>query len=321
MMATNARAEALEEARKQIFSKLWAHYREAVPDVPRIEDAIRARGEVWSEDHVAFRTLPGAHCGAHILQGVFEALGYVRRDSLRFDDKKLDAFWLAPPAEQGAPSAAVSPKVFVSELAAGEFSSEVRNVVAKYALRVEASPLPTVRALAARVAAGGADGRAALPSLVETVVCYLTSSPAWGAPLRADWETLLRESEYAAWTLAFGPRANHFTVAVHLMPGFPSLEEFNLHVTGLLGVSMNASGGGVVKGGPGFRLAQSATLAAPVEVSFQEGSMRLPYAFVEFAYRFPLEGRAHDGAWDSYYQGFVVSNADKIFDSTNMRPA
>ena len=80
----------LAAARAAIFGRIWAHYRAQVAQVPLIEDALRTKGEVWSEDHVAFRTLPGAHCGAAVLQGLFEALGYERQDSLRFDDKKLN---------------------------------------------------------------------------------------------------------------------------------------------------------------------------------------------------------------------------------------
>ena len=40
------------------------------------------------------------------------------------------------------------------------------------------------------------------------------------------------------------------------------------------------------------------------------------YGFVEFAKRYPLDGRVDDGVWKSYYQGFVAANADKIFEST-----
>lgn len=315
-----APARTLAGARSSIFARMWENYRIKVPQVPLVEDALRGKGEVWSEDHVALRTLPGAHCGAHVLQGIFEALGYVRRDSLHFADKKLDAFWLQPPMEPGAPSAGVSPKVFVSELLPSHFPHAFQAVVAKYTARVEASPLPTVREAAARVLAAEATGGDAVAwsTLVDTVVGYLTSGPAWGAPRLSEYEVLRAESEYAAWTLIFGPQANHFTVSVHLMSGFGSLTEFNDHLMGTLGVPMNASGGGLVKGSPAFRLEQSATLASPVPAAFQEGTRQLPYAFVEFAWRFPMEGKARDGLWESYYQGFVVSNADRIFESTNV---
>jgi hypothetical protein len=77
--------------------------------------------------------------------------------------------------------------------------------------------------------------------------------------------------------------------------------------------------GGLTKGSKALRLEQSSTLAAMSDAIFQEGIQRLPYAFVEFAFRHPLEGKKADGLWHSYFQGFYVKNADKIFDSTNRR--
>ena len=80
---------------------------------------------------------------------------------------------------------------------------------------------------------------------------------------------------------------------------------------------MNDAGGSVIKGSPEVFLEQSATLAEDVVVCFQDGFQKIPYAFVEFAYRYPLAGKQKDGLWESYYQGFVTDNADKIFESTN----
>ena len=78
---------------------------------------------------------------------------------------------------------------------------------------------------------------------------------------------------------------------------------------------MNHSGG-VVKGTPELLLEQIATMAVDLEYEFQEGVSKVPYGFVEYAQRYPLAGRTWDGQWSSYYQGFVTSNADKIFEST-----
>jgi len=317
-----ASSQTLATVRETVFARLWGHYRARVPQVLQIEDALRAAGEAWSEDHVAFRTLPGAACGSGVLQRIFESLGYSRQESLHFADKKLDAFWLMPPVAAEGSSAECSPKVFVSELISSHFSPAFQAVVAKYTSRVDHSPADTIAALAHKVTEGEKAGRTDATSwqqLVDACVAYFTSGPVWGSVRSDEYETLRAESEYAAWTLVFGAQANHFTVAVHLMRGFKSLAAFNDHVTGVLGVPMNASGGGLVKGSPAFRLEQSATLAAPVDVMFQDACRSLPYAFVEFAWRFPLEGRVADEKWHSYYQGFVVSNADRIFESTNVR--
>ena len=310
-----ASANVISGVAANVFSRLWAHYRGIVTDARNIEDAIRAQGETWSQDHVAFRTLPGEHCGAHILQALFQELGFTRQDSLYFEDKQLQAFWMCPPVSSQATCQSVLPKVFISELILNKFSPEFQDIVTTCALQVRLSPIEKFKALASQARAGDAGAAA---QLENTVVAYLTQGPAWARPQFSQYQKLRAESEYAAWTLAFGAQANHFTVSVFLMNRFSSLQAFNTFVTTELKIPMNASGGGLVKGTPENRLEQSATLAAPVDVHFQEGLVKLPYAFVEFATRYPLDGKVADQKWHSYYQGFVVGNADKIFESTNL---
>lgn len=325
---------------RNVVSRLWAQYRAAVPDARRVEDALRARGETWNEDHLALRTLPGAHCGAHVLEKAFALLGYERRDSFRFEDKQLSAFWMSPPLAPGARSAQVLPKVFISELIPDAFSGPFREVIRRAVDQVVGDPIDALARLAQQVRTGDASGAGAqreegvrdggreggpesgrARELEDGLVALLSNGPAWARPMSSDYEVLRKESEYAAWTLAFGSRPNHFTVSVHLMSSFASLEDFNSYVISALNIPMNTSGGGLIKGTKAVRLEQSATLAAEATVAFQDKAARLPYAFIEFAFRHPREGRAHDGAWDSYYQGFEVKNADKIFESTDVRGA
>jgi hypothetical protein len=102
------------------------------------------------------------------------------------------------------------------------------------------------------------------------------------------------------------------------MNSFEDIHGLNQHIGKELKIAMNTSGG-LTKGTPELRLEQSSTLAAQIPVLFQDGLKTLPYAFVEFAFRYPIENKKDDGMWDSYYQGFVTNNADKIFESTNMR--
>lgn len=307
--------DLLKQCVANVFKRVWEDYRNQVTDVSRIEAAIRTRGETWHEDHVAFRTLPGLHCGAHVLQGIFEALGYTRRDAYHFTDKQIEAFWMEPPGAKELACAMVSPKIFVSELVVKGFSPAFQACVQSAAASVKASPLARIQELASEVAHGSAF---AASTLEDTVVAVLTRGPAWPRPMRSDYLALLKESEYAAWTLVFGNRANHFTVSVYLMEHFASLQAFNEHITGTLKIPMNAAGGGIIKGTPELRLEQSATVAAKVPVLFQDGILELAFAFIEFAFRYPQEGRLADGRWSSYYQGFVVNNADKIFESTHM---
>ena len=51
---------------------------------------------------------------------IFKALGYTRRDSYHFAQKKLDAYWYSPPSEK-------LPRIFVSELRVADLSESVER--------------------------------------------------------------------------------------------------------------------------------------------------------------------------------------------------
>src|SRR5690349_5814723 len=120
------RVELIKQCRKEVFKKLWDHYYTLVPIAPKLVKTFQDRGDEWLEDHVAYRTLPGEHTGSHILQGVFEALGYERKDDYHFEEKQLKAFWLSPVDTEGH-TREVAPKIFVSELMPARFSPEFQE--------------------------------------------------------------------------------------------------------------------------------------------------------------------------------------------------
>ncbi len=303
--------DLIASTRREVFSKLWSHYFSLVPFAPKLIEDFKKRGDEWIEDHVTYRTLPGEHTGAHILQSVFEALGYTRKDDYFFDEKQLKAFWMCPP-DTGSHTRDASPKIFISELIPTKFSPEFQEVLRRHTSEVTASPLLRVKSLHEKAKAGD---KGAATELAKECVSLLTTLPAWNRPSFRDYEVLRKESEYAAWTLLFGHQINHFTVSVHLMKTFQDIHGLVKFLVDDLKTPMNASGG-IVKGTPDLLLEQISTKAAEVDYAFQDGLTKVPYGFVEFAYRHTLEGKSHDGLWQSYYQGFVTSNADKIFEST-----
>lgn len=132
-----------------------------------------------------------------------------------------------------------------------------------------------------------------------------------GRPWQLDYDTyraLLEESEYAAWTAAWGYRANHFTVSINHLESLDSVADINRLLKDN-GFTVN-SAGGEVKGSPEQRLEQSSTMADRVPVAFSDREAVIPSCFYEFARRYPLaDGRL--------YQGFVAASADKIFESTH----
>ena len=117
------------------------------------------------------------------------------------------------------------------------------------------------------------------------------------------------ESEYAAWLAAIGFHANHFTVFVNALdPPLNDLAEV-LDWVEAHGYEISKSGGRI-KGGEHMMLAQGATRADRRPVSFSDGVYEIPTFYYEFAHRF-------SSPTGQIYQGFVSSNADKIFESTH----
>lgn len=301
----------IAKCRRAVFQQLWAHYYRHVPFAATIEQAIHARGDAWIEDHVAFRTLPGPHTGQHVLQTLFEYLGYERVDDYRFEDKKLRAFWMRPCDTEGD-AKQVAPKIFISELEAQTFSPAFQQVLQTLQQQVHAAPLATWSQCVTGILHNDA---AAEASMIKSAVAYLTQGPSWARPHYADYQILKNESEYAAWTYLFGSQINHFTVSVHWMNSFTDIAELGEFIETQLGIPMNRSGG-LVKGSVAVQLEQIATLAAPLAVLFQDRVEFVPYGFVEFAQRYPANKGADQDSWQALYQGFVTDNADKIFEST-----
>ncbi len=97
-----------------ILDGLMRRYKERVPDVEKVISAMIEEGLIQhaneiENDHIAFRTIGVPHLGIQSLEKIFLHHGYVRKDYYYFAEKKLDAYWYAPPA----PSL---PRIFISEL-------------------------------------------------------------------------------------------------------------------------------------------------------------------------------------------------------------
>ncbi len=260
----------------ELFDALWADYIALTPQAERIHALLGDRGEAVRNDHVALRTyaLPGI--GIAALAKPFEAVGYVARDHYRFEDKKLRArYW-----QHEDPT---RPKVFISELCVAELSPGAQQIIDRLAMQLPA----------------GFGARADLP---------------WaGRPWRvrrAEYESLLLESEYAAWMAAFGFRVNHFTVDVNALHTFPDLASLNAFLVEH-GFTLNTSGG-AIKGTPADRLEQSSTRADQIVVDLDGDKLRIPSCYYEFAKRYALP----DG---TLFHGFVPASADKIFESTDVK--
>lgn len=244
----------------ELFEKLWSDYAKINPQADEIHRLLEARGEKVINDHVAFRTYDDPRIDLKCLSRIFLKLGYVERETYRFEEKKL----LAKHFEHPLPE---KPKVFISELKLKEFSKALQTRVKEMIDQVP-------------------------KSLVEDDGFCFSGRP-WKVKI-SDYENFSKESEYAAWMAAFGFRANHFTVFVNSLKTFGSLAELNQFLKSK-GYALNDSGG-EIKGSKEVYLEQSSTKAAVVNWQFDDGPHRVPSCYYEFAKRYPAaNGQLYQG--------------------------
>lgn len=283
-----------------VMDGLMRRYKERVPDVQKIMNAMIAQGIIKDEseienDHIAFRTLGVPCLGIASLEKIFLYYGYRKMDYYNFPEKKLDAYWYAPPEPH-------FPRIFISELRVADLTPRSEAIVHSYTDVVKSDPVDRL----------DLDDWQAVDAFLH--------SPLWRLTRLSDYEALSSESEYAAWTIYNRYYLNHFTISVHnLKPGYNTIQEFNAFLESI-GVQLNDAGG-KIKESPDGGLLQSSTVAQQVEGEFNRGLTKMiSGSYVEFAERRVLPqyrdlpqgeiGREHRR------EGFEAKNADKIFEST-----
>ena len=182
-------------------------YSERVPDVQKVFDAMLDAGIIQSpdeieNDHIAFRTMGVPNLGLASFEKIFLHYGYERRDEYNFIEKKLTAYWYAPPEPH-------YPRIFASELRVNELSAEAQRIIHHYTDTVTSDPVDSLNL----------DDAEAIDRFLH--------QPLWQTPTLADYQTLLKESEYAAWVIYNRYYLNHFTISVHnLKPGYNTIDAF-----------------------------------------------------------------------------------------------
>lgn len=282
-----------------------SRYRERVPDVTRImramvhQDVIKSVDEI-ENDHIAFRTLGVKHLGVQSLEKIFLHYGYKKMDYYFFPEKKLNAWWYAPPAEK-------LPRIFISELRVEDLPLHAERIIRSYTDTIKKDPVDLL----------DLDD----PYMIDRFL----HSALFSLPSLSDYELLAAESEYAAWAIYNRYYLNHFTIAVHnLKEGYNTIQEFNAFLE-KNNIILNDSGG-KIKISPDGGLLQSSTVAEMVKAEFKRGETKwIPGSYVEFAERKVLD-EFKDLPGDLLLrkhrrEGFEAANADKIFESTFMEQA
>lgn len=283
-----------------VLSGLMQRYQDRVPDVAAIIAAMISENligvpEDIENDHIAFRTIGVPELGIQSLEKIFLHYGYTRRDAYHFKEKKLDAYWYAPPLPN-------YPRIFISELRVQDLSTAARQIITSYTKEVLVDPVSNLDLN---------DGPA--------VDAFLHSA-LWRTPTLQDYEALAAESEYAAWVIYNRYYLNHFTISVQNLPaGYNTVADFNNFLEKEGFILNNA--GGKIKISPDGMLLQSSTVAKMIPATFAGSEVhKIAGSYVEFAERKVLPQfadlpagtitRAHRR------EGFEAGNADRIFEST-----
>src|SRR3954454_20499877 len=123
----------------KVLDGLMSRYKERVPDVQKILNALKSEQVITSvdeieNDHIAFRTLGVPYLGIASLEKVFLHYGYQKRDYYHFAEKKLNAFWYAPPQDH-------YPRIFISELRIQDISPGAQEIIRSYTSEVMSDPV------------------------------------------------------------------------------------------------------------------------------------------------------------------------------------
>lgn len=283
-----------------IFEALFIPYKTRVADVKKITQAMIKNGMINSEqdiinDHIAFRSLGVSNLGMASLEKIFLHYGYTKKDHYFFEQKKLDAYWYAPPEDK-------YPRIFLSELRVSDLSKKVQSIISSYTKHITSDPID------------------ALDLNDPEATGAFFNTPLWELPTLADYKTLQSESEYAAWVIYNRYYLNHYTISIHELPQpYKTLEGFNQFLESI-GVVLNTAGGKIKTSKDGL-LKQSSSVAQMIEAEFAHGEKtKIPGSYVEFAERLPLPEfnniEDHDLERHHRRDGFEPTNADKIFEST-----
>lgn len=261
----------------ELFENLWQDYLRVTPTALKIHELLGStQKDDIINDHIALRTFNIKKVGLEKLADHFKILGYKECGEYNFELKKLHA-------KHFEHTDSLKPKVFISELLVEEFSTKVQDIINNLVDQIDEKD-----------------------TLADN---FLYSGPHWMLDSKT-YKSLLKESEYAAWTAAWGYRANHFTVSINHLKNFKTIESVNKKLKDA-GFCLNSSGG-EIKGSSKVLLKQSSTLADNFNVKFSDCKMKIPSCFYEFALRYKkLDGKL--------YSGFVEASANKIFESTNSR--
>ncbi|KAG2257430.1 hypothetical protein Bca52824_076724 [Brassica carinata] len=223
--------------------------------------------EKISYDHFFFGTFKVDGYGIESLSSFFMDYGYKIGGRLEFPKNKVQLVWLSPPdihvpGDGHGLGNGPLPRLVIAELLVDELSPESQEIIRKY-LKPE----------------GGK--QAILSSTLGSLI--------WEKPTSADFNQLVKESEYAAWALIHGYTLNHLAVAVHRLKHRLSDINYVQEYFQDIGFKLNKVGGDILNESEDGLLLQVTLASEKVAIEFADGVTEpITASYIEFVQRLVL---------------------------------
>ncbi|MBQ27604.1 MAG: succinyldiaminopimelate aminotransferase [Nitrospiraceae bacterium] len=257
-----------------LLNSWWTDFRSENPSAATVHRLLSAKESTVVHDHIALRTFDDQKVQIDTLMAPLVAAGYVCKEKYAFP--KTHIF-----AQHYEHYDATLPKVFISHLESRQFSEEFQSTLGYLLSQIPKS----------------------LPGQWDF---FVTARP-WKIPF-SIYETLKKESAYAAWVSAFGFRPTHFAIRTNSFEQYSELTTLNSFLKAQ-GFELNHTGG-EIQGSPEVFLEQSSMKATETLVQFSDRMYPITGTYYEFAKRYSMPN-------GTLFNGFITESAENLFRSTH----
>ena len=298
---------------QELWSQLWAIYRQRVAYARTYEAMIKAAGGNVANDHIAFRSLrlvvdsgdESINLGISYLENIVQRLGYEVAGEYHFRDRHLYARHYRHPEQDQYDL----PKLFISELIVEQLPSSSAKSIQD---TVRSGSFFSFPAWQKSTFPSKKDERAVAQALIPVF------TRPWTPPKQSIVEAVNEVSQYGAWVLLHGYSVNHFTGYINRQntPTYPDITS-TAQALASQGVPMKDS----FEGGQPSGLQQTATQAVTelVPVLDEQGhldKMLWSYAYYELAQRYQI---TDSQGQHTLFEGFIAPQAQHLFDMTEVK--
>lgn len=287
----------IQTLRQQLIHRLWLYYCSYTPQMQLVQVKLKQIGiNSLILDHFAIIDLPGPNSGIPVLSNLLQSLGFEVRGRDYLPSKQNDFNWLAEADCETKPVKDVLPQIVIADFRLDEMPVEIKKIIKKYAIFAKTPPK--------------LDFSKKIEDYLNALIPFFVGRD-WPLPTLEEFKTVQEYNELLAWVLIFGRRPNHFTLSIHLMEQYNSLQEFNDFIEQDVGLRLNENGG-KIKGNNLVGIAQSSTKDGIERIELSDGIIELRTGFIEFAWRY---SHIPGNQWSNYFTGFVGAQANKVIEA------